>query len=140
VRRNVRKSVKRGGAHKYKVRNPDNVPIDTIDRCLSKLNLTGPDDFATGDSPGVSPTIRRGGRWGGGFMDIFKTPERVNRGNKKEGVEGALLQIYKLKEKARKANKQIIDIIEIKRVLPDIPKVNNFINCLTTSQEGAGVQ
>ena len=164
-KRNVRKSVRRGGAYKYKP-GAVNVPIDMIDRCLSNLNLTGPDDFATGDSPGESPTIRRErSRWpwrgGGGndFMDIFnttpppvktpepvetpkpvKTPERINRGNKKEGVEGARLQIYELKEKAQKANEQFIDTIELRKVLPDIPKVNDFINCLTTSQEGAVVQ
>lgn len=182
VRRNVRKSVRRnvrkggrmwsrwrrrqGGpeqsqsAYKY---NPGTtiVPIDMIDRCLSNLNLTGPDNFSTGDTPGVQHTIRRkqgfwpwrrGGSRGTGFMDIntnpnpdeipnpverpnpVETPERIIRGNKKEGVEIAILQIHKLIDKAKEENKQFIDTIELKRVLPKIRQVNNFFDCLRSSQ------
>ena len=114
--------------------DPSNIPIDTIDNCLSNLKLTG-NDFSTGKYPGVNSKIRGGGD----FTDILNISsageERLSsRGNKKEGVEEAHSQIYKLIEKAQRKKKNFINIIEIKKVLQGIPKAQNFIKCLISSQ------
>ena len=156
-KRNVRKSVKRNvrkrGGGKYTTSNPNDVSVEDINKCLSRLKIN--ENHKTGSNPGINNIIKHSPWWKRKkkqspkrvqqvktkdvlqLEDIFEpASEDDNRGNEIEGVERVIAKIEKLKKKIiDKGGKE--DIVNIINVLPKSKARDTFINCLNPTYQGA---